>query len=121
MLFFKAGSKGKIIPLKLDAKGLQVRAYACKSTDGTIYISIINKGLETAADIQVHTGKRISSVEVQRLTAPSIRSTDQVTFAGSTVAEDGTFSVSVSEKLNAGGSSFLVNVPAASALLAIVR
>lgn len=121
MLFFKAGSRGKLIQLKLDDKGLKVCAYACVSTDGTIFVSLINKGLETAANVQVHTGKNISSIGIQRLTAPSITSTDQVTFAGSKVTSTGTFIPTIQEQLNATGSSFIVNVPAASALLAIIK
>ena len=121
MLFFKAGSKGKIIPLDLNARGLKVNAYACRSNDGTIYVSIINKEAATAASIQIHTGKLISSETIQRLKAPSLSSTEEITFAGAAVSANGTFSPQHSENGVITGSTLEVDLPAASALIAIIK
>ncbi len=121
MLFFKAGSNGRIIPLDLDAKGLKVNAYACQSNDGTTYVSVINKEAATGASIQIHTGNRISSGMIQRLKAPSLSSTEEITFAGAVVNANGTFRPQHSENGIITGSTLEVNLPAASALIAIIK
>lgn len=121
MLFFKAGSSGRIVPLQIDSKGLKVSAYACAAPDGKLFISLINKEVSTATNVQIHTGKLISTAASYSLSAPSIDAETGVTFAGNTVNVDGTFTTHPPLNVEFSGSTVDIHLPSASAILIIAN
>lgn len=114
MLSFKYGSNGgTLVPAALGSTAYNCSAYACISGT-TTYITLINKdAIDLSFNLQLV--NPASSVQVARLTAPSITSTTGVTFAGSGVSADGTYKQGVTEKYAISGKTFAINVPAGSA------
>ena len=120
MLAFKYGStNGRIVPTKID------EAEYCNAhtslINGTYSITLINKNPDKSFDFNIVRDKNISSIVVSRLTAPSITSIADVTFGGSKVNADGTFSLSAAENYTPNKTSFAINVPAGSAAVVTLQ
>jgi hypothetical protein len=114
MLAFKyASTNGKIIPTKID-NGQYCSAHTCLA-NGAYSITLINKSIDTDFDFNIIPGKKIMSINISRLNAPSVISASGTKFAGSQVKADGSFSPSSSEDVTVNKTSFIVHVPAASA------
>jgi hypothetical protein len=116
MLAFKyAAAGGTVIPVTTSGSRYSCSAHACTRGNNTYSITLINK--EQAQDIYftLQTGKTISNVSIDRLSAPSLTSKTNVTFAGSAVGMDGTFIPGNSSRYTVNKKSFVVKVPAGSA------
>jgi len=123
MLAFKYGAVGQtIIPAVMDRHDYQLGAHAVISTDKKTYsVTLINKEIKTDAVFTLKFTKAIDNVSVARLTSPSIISGDNVTFAGSQVNPDGTFTPDITEKYQLINSyTVTVRIPAASAAVVTV-
>jgi len=117
MLAFKYGAVGQtIIPVEMDRRDYNLGAHAVISADKkTFSVTLINKEVKTDAVFTLKFTKVINNVSVARLTSPSITG-DNVTFAGSQVNADGTFTPDVTEKYQLMNSyTVTVRIPAASA------
>ncbi len=122
MLAFKyATNDAKIIPATInDPRDFNnCSVYACANTDNTYSVTIINKDVKDFA-FTVQLSKTASTIQIARLTAPSLTSTTGTTFAGSSVNDDGTFTPSAQEK-TINSKNFVVNVPAGSAVVVLVK
>lgn len=124
MLAFKYGNtEGKIIPATItdprDYNNCSV--YACTNSDNTYSITLINKEDSKNFSFTIQLSKTASTIKIARLVAPNITSTSGVTFAGSTVNPDGTFTPADNEQSTINGKSFVVNVPAGSAAIVTVK
>jgi hypothetical protein len=124
MLAFHAGAHGRLIPV--DNKwGLPVsRAYAC--LDGKVeYVTLINKEKKKDIAFAIRPGMVATSARVLPLIAPSLAAKDGVSFAGRTVDADGRFvpGQGVCYAPNHGDylGNFIVNVPAGSAAVVIIK
>jgi hypothetical protein len=121
MLAFKYGaSGGRIIPVDIADKSSNYNAYAC-SANGGYTMTIINKEQKKDISLTVNAGKTVGSIDIMRLTAPTVSSTTGITFAGAAVQSDGSFSPSNQEQSQINKSSFVVKVPAASAVVVVIR
>jgi hypothetical protein len=123
MLAFKYGNKGgKIVPIDFSDNQSQYNcsAYACLNADGTWSVTIINKDITDIA-FTLQLTKATASIEILRLTAPSVTAASGVEFAGSTVSSDGSFKPSNTEHLAANKDNCAVNVPAGSAAVVVVH
>lgn len=124
MLAFKYGATGgKIVPVTIDAdhSANNCSAHACVKADNTLSVTLINKETEKDFSFTVQLTKPTTTIEVIRLTAPSVTSTTGTTFAGNTVSADGNFTPAITEKYTVNMSSFKVNVPAGSAAIVTVH
>jgi len=124
MLAFKYGSTdGRIIPATIDAdhSNNNCNVYACANADGTMSVTLINKETTKDFSFKVRLTKQASSIDVVRLTAPSVTSTTGITFAGKTVSADGNFTPSVTEQYTVNQNNFTVNVKAGSAAVVTVH
>lgn len=114
MLAFKyASTNGKIITTKIDANQY-CSAHTCMA-NGAYSVTLINKSIDTDFDFNIIPGKKITSVNISRLNAPSITSATGTKFAGSQVNADGSFSPLAGEEVTVNKTSFIIHVPAASA------
>jgi hypothetical protein len=121
MLAFKYGAPGGIIiPVNITNKSSDYNAYAC-STNGSYTITIINKEQKKNISLTVNAGKTVTNINVMRLTAPAINSTTGITFDGATVQSDGNFSPMHLEESQIGKNSFVIKVPAASAVVLVMK
>ena len=116
MLAFKfAGPGSTFIASNMNQNGFNCSAYASLNADNTRTVTLINKDDSNNFYFTVQAGKTISTIQIARLTAPSITSGTGVSFAGGTVNNDGTFNLGVTEHFVINNKSFGVNVPAGSA------
>jgi hypothetical protein len=121
MLAFKYGAAdGTIIPVNIDNKNLNYSAYAC-STGGGYTVTIINKEQKNDISLTINAGKPVTTVNIMRLTAPTVSSTTGITFGGAAVQSDGGFSPMVREEFQIGKNSFVIKVPEASAAVVTIK
>jgi hypothetical protein len=119
MLAFKEGGQGSLIPVTLSSSNLNITAYGCVESQ-TEYLTLINKD-STDIAFSVAPGKQSQSVSVMRLIAPSYTSlADSVQWCNSQVKADGSYMPGSPEQYG-GGSSFIVNVRAGSAVVVIIH
>jgi hypothetical protein len=122
MLAFKYGATGQtIIPAAITQPGYNISAHACVNTDNSYSITLINKEKAKQFSFTVKLSRTASTIKVARLTAPSINSTNDITFAGSIVKSDGTFKPATTEYYTVNQKSFTVSIPAASAAVITVQ
>ncbi|MEO6980730.1 MAG: glycosyl hydrolase family 79 C-terminal domain-containing protein [Mucilaginibacter sp.] len=124
MLAFKYGAVGnKIIPPRLLNQNPDdnYSVHACINPDDATLVTIINKETTKDFSFTIQLSKTASNVQVARLAAPSITANTGVTFAGSTVGSDGSFSPANPEEYRTNQKSFTVTVPAGSAVVVTVR
>lgn len=122
MLAFKyASAGGTIIPAKISATNFNCSAYACVKTDNSYTITLINREETNNITFNIQLSTAALSVQIARLTAPSITSTTNVTFAGSATNANGAFSPEVTAPQTVNQKDLIVNIPAGSAAVVTVR
>lgn len=122
MLAFKfAGPGSTNIPVNINQPGYNCSAYASINSDNKRVITLINKDDSKDFYFTVQAKKTTSTIQVVRLTAPTITSTGNVTFAGSSVSDDGTFTPNITEHYSVNNKSFPVNIPVGSAAIIIMQ
>jgi hypothetical protein len=120
MLLFHDAAQGRIIPLDMNTAA-NVTAHAVLGNDGTLHLVIINKDATEACNAQINPGKSYSRAGALRLTAPSLESQNGVTFGGSAVAPDGTWSGGEEETVTQNSTGYHIVVSAASAVAITFR
>ncbi|HEV3221279.1 MAG TPA: hypothetical protein VGZ90_00295 [Puia sp.] len=121
MLFFKNGAQGRVLPCNVNAGTENVTAYASKTADGTIYVSILNKEPQTDVAVTLQTGVSARSVTLNSLTASNLNATSGLVLQGYTLNPDGSIMTSSLQSYTAGESGITVNIPASSAMLVIIH
>ncbi len=117
MMAFEAGARGNIITVNPDTHGLNIKAYATIAADSSLWLTVINKTVTNSVTLQVNAGRTISKFDVQRLQGPALNATYGISFAGSIIGQDGTFTSSDIEHYSANENSFTLNLPSASAAI----
>lgn len=117
MLAFSLAGKGKILKLATSVHELNLTAYATKNNQEEIWVTVINKDLESQANISIPVPTGYSSIEVLRLEAPAVNSLENVTLAGGKVDEKGQWKPEKMEQLKVEKNSVTCLVPATSAAL----
>lgn len=121
MLAFKYGSTGgKVIPTTIS-NTQYCSAYACLTPDNSYSITLINKDEKNNYSFTLQLDKAVSSVQLATLTAPSVTSKTDITFAGATVNPDGTFQEKTIKNYTANGKTVVVNMQAGSAAVLTVK
>ena len=122
MLAFKYGSTGgTIVPATVTAQGNNCNAYACVNPDGSYSVTLINREEIKNLNFNIQLSQSASTIQVARLTAPSITATTGVTFAGSAVKTDGTFEAGTIEHYTINQKYFTVSMPANSAAVVTIH
>jgi len=121
MLFFKDAAKGNLLPYTLQPNGLNITAYASKISDGTTYITILNKEPATAIAVNLQTSGNAASVTLASLTASSLNAATGFVFAGKNLQTDGTITTTSLSEYAVNSNKFVVNVPGGSAMLVTVH
>ncbi len=121
MLFFKNGAQGMVLPCNVNAGTENVTAYASKTSDGTIYVSIINKEPQTGVAATIQTGVSARSVTLSSLTASNLNATSGLVLQGYTLNPDGSLATRSLQSYSVSQSGITINVPAASAILIVIH
>jgi hypothetical protein len=124
MLAFKYGAVGnKILAPQIINRNSQdnYSVHSSINRDNSTSITFINKELEKDFSFTVQLTQDASNMSISRLSAPSVTSSTDITFAGSTVNEDGTFSPVTTEVYPFNQRTFTIIIPAGSAAVVRVR
>lgn len=121
MLAFKYGSAdGSLIPATATNTNYNCTAYACSKTDNTYSVTLINREEKTDVSFKVQLSKKTSNIKIMRLSAPSVTEKSNISFAGSYVNADGTFTPAITEQKDINQDNFSVKVPAGSAAVVTI-
>ena len=121
MLAFSLGGKGKLLQTDVATQSPEIKAYATRSDDGALAITLINKGsAEHAAELQIAgpTGGRRANID--RLSAPGVDAKTGVTLGGAAVTPEGTWKAAKSESMHVANGKLSVRLPAYSAAICTV-
>jgi len=116
MLLFHQAAHGRTVPIDCQTEA-NVTAHAVLGDDGKLRVVLINKDLTKSVDVTVAAGSPRAKAEMIRLTAPTVTSKDGVTLAGSSVAENGTWTPQPGKPVEGTNGKFAVLIPATSAAL----
>lgn len=116
MLAFSLAGKGDLLKLKLDKDNINLSAYATRS-DHTIWIVVVNKDLERNAGLTTVMPAGYNTAHAFRLKAPTVTSTNGVSFAGNQVQPDGQWHAGYPEIVPVKRRAARLLVPHASAVL----
>jgi hypothetical protein len=121
MLAFSLGGKGKLLQTDVTTPSPEIKAYATRSDDGALAITLINKGAaEHAADLQIAGLPAARRATIDRLTAPGVDAKTGVTLGGAQVTSQGTWKASNSESMHVADGKLSVRLPAYSAAICTV-
>lgn len=123
MLAFKYGNTGgTLAPVSVVNSEYNFSAHASLNSDNTYSITLINKDEKANIPVTIQlSNKAASTIQIARLTAPSVTSADNITFAGSSVSADGTFKPGPLEQVTVNNKTFTVIVAAGSAAIVTVH
>jgi hypothetical protein len=114
MLAFALASRGERVKLTLDSAGLNITAYAVRSDDGGIWLTLVNK--EASRDAQARVAcPGIATANLFRLTAPSLSNKDAVLLGDSKVTSGGKWAPGRPLRVRVTGGELEMDIPAASA------
>ena len=117
MLAFALAGKGDLLKLTLDKGDINLSAYATRDEPGLFWITVVNKDLSQDAGLVIGLPAGYATAAAFRLTAPSVNSQDQITFAGAEVSADGKWSAGPPERISVIAGEARLQVPHASAVL----
>jgi hypothetical protein len=117
MLAFAMAGNGDVVKLTLDKTPVNLTAYATLDDRHRLWITAINKDFARDATVEFGVPEGYKNAEAFALVAPTIQSKDHVTFAGSEVASDGTFSPQAGEKVERDNTTVHVPLPHGSAMV----
>ena len=120
MLLFSQANRGKLVPLDIQTS-LNIDAHAMLGEDGKLRVTLINNDPAQTVEIIVRAGGNYTKGQVMRLTAPSLGSLSSITFAGSAVNSDGTWSPGTIETVGLEADGFHILLSRGSAALVIIE
>lgn len=118
-LFAKAAN-GRLLAATVTQNGVAFSGFAVAGADGSTYVVANNFDLSQTAAVTVAVGKSASQAVLTSLTAPSTASTTGVTFGGSAIGLDGSWTPIVQQTIGVLGGSFGFSLPPGSAVVARV-
>jgi Glycosyl hydrolase family 79, N-terminal domain len=119
LLFAEAGS-GDLVEANVDGADQSplLTAYALRSGRGPLKAIIFNKNLDRRVRLTLNAGQACQRARLLRLRAPRVEDTTDVTIGGAPVGAAGAWSAVREETVPMQSGIALLDVPAASALLA---
>lgn len=121
MLAFAMSGHGELLESTLGKTAINLSAYATRNGRRELWVTIVNKDRTHDAMIETTKLDGYASIEVFRLSAPSVESTDHVTLAGAEVSGKGKWSAGRPEKCSVKDGLISLRVPHASAALLRLR
>jgi hypothetical protein len=116
LLMVRQISPGSVLTVTTDTS-LPFTAYAVAGGDGATYVVLVNKGASEKAVVSVTLPSSFSHGTTLALAGPNLDGTSGTTLGGAAVAPNGQWTPLASTPFAIGGTSFQLDVPAASALL----
>jgi hypothetical protein len=120
MLFFHTAAQGRLVNSVLQSNGANASAYATKQSGG-VSVTIVNKEPARALDVRISTEVPYTQASTLRLTAASLTSQSGVLLGGGGIGSDGRWAPSYTADATVSGTSIVVHVAAATAVLVRLR
>lgn len=120
MKFFTLAGQGALLATTVSASGLNVTAYAVKSTTGALNLVIVNKDSTQNLSLTIDCGQTVNSASLLEMAGPALDATTGVTIQGAAIAQDGTFTPQAAYTLTTTGSTITCYVSTLSAVLITV-
>jgi hypothetical protein len=124
ILFFTLAGQGTLYTTQISASGLNVTAYAVKTSAGALNLVVVNKDLTNNLQLTAQLPQSATSatlLEMTQLTAgasaPNLSATSGVTIQGASISNSGAFSPAAAYTLSPSGEQLTCYVPALSAVL----
>jgi hypothetical protein len=119
MLMFAAAGGGALVPTRLEGVREGLSAYAVRGADDTLRIALMNMDPSRASQLAIVAGGGFGEGRLLRLAGPTPDGPD-VTFGGAVVDDYGGWTAAAGEPVRLTGAEFPVEIPPASAALAIL-
>ena len=116
MLSFAMAGHGYLTKTAMSKSDVNCTAYSTQSSD-SIWVTVIDKDFTKDAQVELELPSQSGAVKIYRLIAPSIEAKDHVTLAGSSVADDGTWTPGEPEVVPISQGHIQFAVAHASAIL----
>ena len=116
MLSFAMAGHGPLVKTSISKSDINCVAYSTQSND-SIWVIVINKDFNKDAQVELELPSHSGATKLYRLIAPSIEAKDHVTLAGSSVADDGTWTPGEPEVVSISQGKMQFPVAHASAVL----
>ncbi len=116
MLAFAHGSRGDRVALDYDTGGVNLTAYATADR-GRLAVTLINKDQSADADVTIGADRAFHNAIALWLKGRALDSADSVTFGGSVVAADGSWTPNNIESIRVADGICAIHMPAASAAI----
>ena len=113
MLLFHDAAQGQTIPVSVTTHR-NVMVHSALASDGTLRVVAINNEANTNVQVRITPGRTFRSAGTLRLTGPSLDATSGVTYAGTAVGSDGTWTPGTYSPVYTTGGVYAVSVPASS-------
>jgi hypothetical protein len=116
MLAFSLAGRGDLLPIEIHAPNTEIKAYATRTKEGGLVLTLINKG-EVASVLQLDTGSQSGEASVLRLTGPAIDAKKEIKLGGTEVTSRGAWKAATADTLPVRKGQLMLPMPAASAAI----
>lgn len=117
MLLFHVAAQGRLVPLEVNAPGVNLTAYAVLDDGGTLRVTVINKDVTHDANVEISPGAPYARGAALKLAGPSLDATSGTTLGGSAVQADGSWTPGALEDVARSGATFHTTLKAGSAAM----
>jgi len=121
LLFKEAAPSGNVIQPHVLKTDINTTAHVILGKDNKLHVVLINKDLTNTATVQLHIARRYWQATALLLRAPSVSSTTGITFGGTSVARDGTWTADapIPVRLNGGTDAYITLPPTSAAVVTL--
>ena len=116
MLALSVAGRGELLQTEVVPTTAEIKAYATRSKDSALTITLINKGA-TGAILRLDTKSSSRQASMIRLEAPAVDARTQVTLGGAETTATGTWKASKKEVLSVNNGQLTIPLAAASAAI----
>jgi hypothetical protein len=122
MLAFALGGKGRMMRATFQPGSDALKAYATRTGQGGLVLTLINKdAVAVAVDVRVTGFSHSPPAAIVRLTAPTVDATDGIRLGGAQVTPQGHWRPSSTETVAVNAGHLRVSVPGYSAAVCTLR
>ncbi len=118
LLAFSLAGRGELLTAEVDADSAEIKAYATRPQDGTLVLTVINKGAGTSVlDVRIGSQNQARQASVIRLTSPAVDAKAGISLGGAEVTPTGTWKQAKSQVLTVRNGQLSMHMPPASAAI----
>jgi hypothetical protein len=118
MLAFSLAGRGELLTAEVDARSAEIKAYATRPKEGTLALTVINKGAGASVlDVDIGNPGQARRGSVIRLTGPAVDAKSGISLGGAEVTATGRWEGAKAEVVRVRNGRFSLQMPPASAAI----